>query len=153
MAIDIAQIHPMLVHFPLALMPVALAYQALTIKRRASLSTPGLLSNTNLSLLVLAAIGGSLAAIFGDIAFEAALKKGFSVAQLEGHEELGTATAVVLVGLAIVQSFFFWRGKASRRLDWTLFGFSVVTLGLLLTTAWFGGHLVYDLGVNVAVGT
>ena len=103
-----------------------------------------------LSALVLAVLGAIAAASFGDIAFDKALELGFDKAALEQHEELGFSTLWVLLGLAAWQLLARWRGlRLSGGAGWVFFLAALVGAGVLLTTAYFGGDLVYRLGVNV----
>jgi len=147
--IDLAHIHPMLVHFPLALLPVALGAQALVIARGNSLFGRSCAAQTGFWLTMLAAIGALTAAVFGDQALDIAREAGFPMVKMEGHEELGILSAWLLAGLAAVYAFFYRKQTESRILAIGLLITGLSVLALLLTTAWFGGQLVYDLGVNV----
>ncbi len=60
--IDLAHIHPMLVHFPVALLPVALSTQAITVAKGQSLFERSCSAQTGFWLTMLTA------AIFGDLA-------------------------------------------------------------------------------------
>jgi len=148
--IDIAHIHPMLVHFPLALFPVALAAQLLAVLKGESLFGRHCLSSTGLALVVLAALGAIIAAVFGDIALDHALDTGVPMASMETHEEMGQLSAVLLTGLALLESWWYRKARTDLVLSWGFLVAGVGVLVVLLTTAWFGGHLVYDLGVNVS---
>lgn len=147
--IDIAHIHPMLVHFPLALLPVALVFQSIALARGGGLFDRQCLSTTGLAILVVAAAGAGVAAIFGDIALDKAVDNGFLLSQLESHEELGKSSALLLVALAAVDGWLYWRQSVSRLASWVMLATGTAVLVLLLVTAGFGGQLVYDLGVNV----
>jgi uncharacterized membrane protein len=101
------------------------------------------------SLLVLAALGALAAAVFGDMALDIAVEHGTPLARLENHEDLGMISAGVMAALAAVQLWFFARQGQSRTLGWLLILAGIAVLATTLTTAWFGGNLVYQLGVNV----
>ncbi len=85
------------------------------------------------------------------MAYDIAVGKGVAVALLEDHEGWGTTTAIAFVAAALVR-LFLWR----RGLDRKLAGVAVAVAAtavvaiMVLVTAYFGGHLVYDLGVNIA---
>ena len=102
-------------------------------------------------LYVLSASGAIAAAIFGDMALDIARESGVAMNLLEGHEELGMLSAWVLTGITTVSAFFYQKQADSRSMAIALFVAGISVFALLLTTAWFGGHLVYDLGVNVRV--
>lgn len=150
--LDIAHIHPMLIHFPLALMPVALVAQGLALARGQSLFGRDCASSSGMLLVILAAAGAVLAAIFGDMALDQAVASGVPLGKLEGHEELGILSASALAGLAVLEGWFYVRKYNSRRLSWAAFLAGLILTGLLLLTAYYGGNLVYGLGVNVATG-
>ena len=91
------------------------------------------------------------AATFGDIALDKAVELGFDKAPLEQHEELGLTTLWILIGLALWQIYVRWRGmRLTASTGRVFFAVSLVGVGVLLTAAYFGGELVYNLGVNVA---
>lgn len=147
--IDLAHIHPMLVHFPLALLPVAVSAQAITVARGQSLFGRSCTAQAGFWLMLLAAAGAIAAAIFGDQALDIAREAGVPMAQMEGHEELGTLSAWLLAGMAALNTFFFRKQSMSKPLSLAVLFGGIVLLILLLTTAWFGGQLVYELGINV----
>ncbi len=99
--------------------------------------------------MLLAAAGAIAAAIFGDQALDIAREAGVPMAQMEGHEELGTLSAWLLAGMAALNTFFFRKQSMSKPLSLAVLFGGIVLLILLLTTAWFGGQLVYELGINV----
>lgn len=149
--IDLAHIHPMLVHFPLALLPVALAAQLLAVIKGKDLFSRHCLSSSALVLLLLAAVAAITAAVFGDIALDKAIASGVPLASLETHEELGQLTAILLSVLAVAELWLYSKAKSSVVLNWSFLILGAGVLAVLLSTAWFGGQLVYDLGVNVTI--
>ncbi len=60
----------MLIHFPLALVTVVFVAQTLTIIRGRGLFEHSCLSATRVVLIVIAAAGAIVAAVFGDIALD-----------------------------------------------------------------------------------
>jgi uncharacterized membrane protein len=149
--IDLAHIHPMLVHFPLALLPVAVSAQAITVAKGQSLFERSCTAQAVFWLLVLAAAGAIAAAIFGDQALDIARETGVPMAQMEGHEELGMLSAWLIVGMAALNGFFYRKQSTSRPLSLAVLFGGTALLILVFTTAWFGGQLVYELGINVRV--
>jgi len=147
--IDLAHIHPMLVHFPLALLPVALASQAIALWRDDNLFGRSCVAQSAFWLYVLSALGAISAAIFGDMAFDIARESGVSTNLMEGHEELGMLSAWLLSGITVVFAFFYRKQVGSRPLAITFFIAGISVLALVLITAWHGGQLVYEHGVNV----
>ena len=149
--IDIAHVHPMLVHFPIVLFLLAVAIDFLVLLKGEDLAAKSCLSTTGLVALSLAALAAVAAAIFGDIALDKAVELGFKKAPLEQHEELGLITLWILIGLTLWQVFARWRGiRLDAGKGWAFFAISLLGVGTLLTAAYFGGELVYTIGVNVA---
>ncbi len=149
--IDIAHIHPMLVHFPIVLLLLAVFIDFLVLLKGGDLAAKNCLPSVGLSALLLAALAAAAAAVFGDIALDKAVDLGFDKAPLEKHEELGLTTLWMLIGLAIWQVFARWRGiRLNATMGWLFFVITLAGAGVLLTAAYFGGELVYSLGVNVA---
>jgi uncharacterized membrane protein len=147
---SIEHIHPMIVHFPIVLAVMALLFDlwAVAIARRAggpfTSLQPGAVMLAGAGLMAVAAY------FFGDMALDVAMSRGFSEAQLETHEGWGTTTAIVLAVIGLLR-FVMWR----RQLDRSSKGAALaVALGvaavvMVSVTAYFGGQLVYGLGVNV----
>lgn len=147
--IDLAHIHPMLVHFPLALMPLAICVQIYALYRRQGLFGRSCPASMAVLLLVLAAVAAVVAAVFGDMALDHALDTGVPMDAMEEHEDFGQATAVLLALLAGVELWCYWKSVSGFAVERLLLVAGILLLSVLLITAWFGGHLVYDLGVNV----
>lgn len=148
--IDIAHIHPMLVHFPLALLPVALAMQMLALFKGRWLFEPHCLSATSIALIVIAASAAIVAVIFGDIALDQAVASGVPLATLEQHEELGKLSGVLLAALAVAGVWIYRQTNTNKNVNWVFWFVGLAVLVVLLSTAWFGGQLVYEQGVNVS---
>jgi len=147
--IDLAHIHPMLVHFPLALLPLTALLYAWIQLRGDNPFDRSCASRNLLGLMWLVALSALAAAAMGDVALDIAVDKGVPDAQLEEHEDLGFLTAWASLGLAVFQSWFYAKKTESRGLGWMMLLATLGVLGLILTTALFGGELVYQLGVNV----
>jgi len=149
--IDIAHIHPILVHFPIVLFLLALAIDFIILVKKGDLAAKDCLSTVGASALLLAALAAIAAATFGDIALDKAVELGFDKAPLEQHEELGLTTLWILIGLSAWQIFARWRSKPlNATIGWIFFAIALAGTGTLLTAAYFGGELVYSIGVNVA---
>jgi uncharacterized membrane protein len=148
----ITHIHPMLVHFPIVLLILSLALYGFMLVTGRDFADRQCLSITAAAMLVGGLICAVVAAGFGDIALDAALDKGFSKPPLEEHEDLAGITIAIFGVLAVVILGGLWKkiqltgAKAMVFLMATLVG-----VGVLLSTAYHGGELVYVKGVNVEV--
>jgi uncharacterized membrane protein len=59
----------------------------------------------------------------------------------------------VFLGIAALQLLAWWRRvPLSGGRGWAMVGLGAVGVVLVIVTAYFGGDLVYNLGVNVASG-
>ncbi len=147
-------LHPLVVHFPIALIMVAPLFVllALLIKPR----TREFIGVSAL-LMILAAGGALMATSTGSAAEHLAEKVPGAKAILHEHEELGESAEVFAIALAAALvvgfgSLCIWRQKIPRGI---ILGFGVVYLiahaaGMLVVanTAHQGGRLVHEVGVR-----
>jgi len=138
-------VHPLIVHFPIALILTALVLDLLAV----SLNKPHLhrIALWNLSL---GTLGAGVAVLTGLQAAEVA-KHSFEIWQvMELHERLGITTLVL--GLIVVAWRLKRRDQLSRRarlLALTLMLIMASTLGM---GAYLGGRMVYEFGVGGSFG-
>jgi uncharacterized membrane protein len=147
----VQHIHPILVHFPIVFF-ITLAVVDLVATARGQITTGrGALGNLSLGLAVAAGAFAIGAYFMGDAALEIAESGGFHSDIAEIHEGLGEITAAAFAIWALIRLGFWWR-------DLRLSGGSALAVSLIevagavlvVATAYYGGQLVYDLGVNVA---
>ncbi|HUL41535.1 MAG TPA: DUF2231 domain-containing protein [Burkholderiales bacterium] len=151
MIIDVARVHPILVHFPIVLFIVAVVLDIFNLSHRGDLSEGQCLPLLALGALFLGSLFAVAAAMFGDIALDKAVELGFPRAPLEQHEEFGLATMWIFIGLTAVRAVAWWRRFSLNGWpSWVLCGLGVAGVAVLITAAYFGGELVYKIGVNVA---
>jgi uncharacterized membrane protein len=147
----IAHIHPMLVHFPIVFFLSLAILDTVATMRGVSVTGRGAIGNVSTGLALLAGLFAIVTYVFGDMALEFAEAGGFHSDIAEVHEGLGEATAAAFAIWAIVRVVAWWRNA-----HWRGGGAALLTLVELLgavivvTTAYYGGELVYNLGVNVA---
>jgi uncharacterized membrane protein len=149
--ISIALIHPMLVHFPIVLLITAVTMDIIVLLIKKDLAGRQCLPLIALSALLLGTLSAGLAAIFGDIALDKAVSLGFPTGPLETHETLALITIAVFSLHCLLRLLAVWRRSSLQGIiGWisALPGF--VGVALLITTAYYGGELVYHFGVNVA---
>jgi uncharacterized membrane protein len=147
----IAHIHPMLVHFPIVFFLSLAILDTVATMRGVSVTGRGAIGNVSTGLALLAGLFAIVTYVFGDMALEFAEAGGFHSDIAEVHEGLGEATGAAFAIWAIVRVVAWWRNA-----HWRGGGAALLTLVELLgavivvTTAYYGGELVYNLGVNVA---
>tara|TARA_R110001606_G_C15404705_1_gene654273 strand:- start:13214 stop:13684 length:471 start_codon:yes stop_codon:yes gene_type:complete len=146
-----AHIHPMIVHFPLVLLPVAIAMQFTALVRNQDLASTQCLPLAGFRFLIFGTITALVAAAFGDISMAKALSRGFTIAPLQEHEQLGMISIILFVFLTVTHGFIRWSNfSLSGGRGWFMVSIGIFATASLLITAYFGGQLVYELGVNVA---
>ena len=149
--INITHIHPMLVHFPIVLFILAVLMDGYIVSRGGDLGRRDCLVMAGFWTLVIGLVFALGAAFFGDIALDKAVDAGFSADPLEEHELLATVTIAIFGALALAQGFALWRRQAvTGARGWLFLLTGLVGIGVLISTAYHGGNLVYELGVNVA---
>ena len=135
-------IHPIVVHFPIALLCASVAFDTL-----ASRWPTGGLRETSLYTLLAGVMAAGLAVVTGGMEEDLAKRAGAPESVLELHESLGTVTLVVfvvLLGLRLAMQLG-WL-KEIRALSLGLGAIGVVILAL---TGYWGGDLVYTYGIGV----
>jgi len=140
-------IHPMMAHFPIALLFAALALDGagLALKKDR-------LRQAALPVLALAVLGGIVAAITGDMAHDAISKMTAELNELiETHQDFAFATlaaAVVAVALRIWAEY----KKAIQGL-WGYMSFVALLIAAILVgiTGYFGGEIVFKYGAGTSL--
>ena len=138
------RVHPMLVHFPIALLFTSVLFDAAGawFKRDN-------FRNGALWLLILGLLGGVAAAIAGDWAEEAAEKAGIPESMIETHETFAFVTlgifGVLLLGRLMLRNQF------TRKTLIPYFLIAAIGLGTLSATGHYGGDLVYEQGAGVRI--
>jgi uncharacterized membrane protein len=151
-ATALPNLHPVLVHFPIALAAVALLFDALAFVRPRwpSFDASGAL------LWTLAASGAGAAYLAGErAADQAGLLAAAAEAALGEHADAALATLVSLGALALFRIGLAWRDRALDRVRRDLLrGAALVAAlavqGLVAYTADLGGALVYRHGIAVS---
>lgn len=137
MAIRLSEVHPALVHFPIALLPVAIGADALgLVTKNRELYPVGRIG------IMLAAASAAVAGVFGFIAQEEVDIDDETRPILQTHRTLNIAALGVVTALAI-------RRAAQKRpgAGYLLAGLAAIaTVGV---SAYLGGKLVYAHGVAV----
>lgn len=149
--IPVQHIHPMIVHFPIVLIFCLAAFDVIATFTGHSVSGRTVAGNISTVLAVLAGASAVVAAMFGDMALEFAEATGFHSEIAEIHEGLGQTTATAFGIWALIRLFLWWKDKRfAGGVGFVMPVVAVAGVCLVIATAYFGGQLVYDLGVNVA---
>ena len=147
----IEQIHPMVLHFPIVLIMILAVHDLFGLSRGLPLGGRGTYATVAMAIAVSAGASALLAAVFGDIALDTAVERGFQDGLAEMHEGLGSTAATLFAIWAALRAFVWWRQIEISGWKSSLVAIVDIALVLLvIVTAYFGGQLVYEYGVNVA---
>ena len=138
-------LHPLIVHFPIALLLTALLLDLLALAmKRPALHRVAL---WNLSLGTL----GAAAAVFTGLRAAEVAKHSFEIWQImELHERLGITT--LILGLMACGLRLFKRDQLSPRLRFFSLILMVAFAGTVSYGAYLGGRMVYVFGVGSSFG-
>jgi uncharacterized membrane protein len=149
--LSLAHIHPVLVHFPIVFFLTLAVIDIAASLRGRSVTGRTALGNLSTGLAAAAGLFAVAAFFFGDAALEIAEDGGFHSDIAEIHEGLGTFTAFAFLAWALIRGFLWWRDiRIENGFKSAIAMLEVAGAILVVATAYYGGELVYDLGVNVA---
>lgn len=137
MAIRLEQIHPIVVHLPVSLLPLAVGAELLG----AATDSPSL-RRFGRQAMAAAAVGAVASAVTGLIAGEEVNVEGPSRDKLMTHRNLNALVTVATSWMAL------WRRRRERP-NASYLAAGLAGVGVLAYTAYLGGQLVYDTGVGV----
>jgi len=145
-ATSLPNLHPAVVHFPIALLLTALALDlgCLLLRRLTWVDRAAT------TLYILGAFGAVAAYLSGDAAADSMLGlPGVAQAALAEHERFALLTLVSAAVTAALRLLVSWLGRRDKRLAIGAFRLlalaaSLVTAGLLLVAADHGGALVFE---------
>jgi uncharacterized membrane protein len=149
--ISLQHVHPVLVHFPIVFFLTLAIFDLVAVFLGKAVTGRSAVANASTGLALLAGLSAIVAYFFGDMALTIAESRGFSSEIAEIHESLGVFTASAFAVWAIGRAFLWWRDiRLSGRLGAAVPVAEVLGAALVVATAYYGGQLVYELGVNVA---
>lgn len=135
-------LHPMLVHFPIALLFASVFFDFLAMMTKRET-----FRQTGFWLLIFGWLGGLAATLAGFWSEEGVEKMGVPEAAIERHEFFAIATLAVFAALMLIR---WWRrARPSFNKNIVYAAVALVGLALLSTTGFFGGDLVYRYGAGV----
>jgi len=140
-------LHPMVIHFPIALLIIGFASDLSGLVLRSEW-----LKRAGLMLLILGAVAAAAAVKTGSMQEETILKPATMEATIETHEESGETTMWFFLVLAAARAAAAGFKKLSTAPHVVLILAWAVGLALLTRTAYYGGELVYRHGAGVGVG-
>ncbi len=143
-------IHPMMVHFPIVFLLSLFLIDLIATARGKSLTGRTALGNLSAGLAVVTALSAIATVYFGGVALHIAEQGGFENEIAEIHEHLGEFTTLALVIWAVIRAVLWWRDtRLAGGTAWVVPAVELVGAVVIVFVAYYGGQLVYDLGVNV----
>ncbi|TJV07475.1 MAG: hypothetical protein E5Y12_00610 [Mesorhizobium sp.] len=151
--IPVQHIHPMLVHFPIVLIYTLVVIDLVALARGNTVTKR---SGAGTISTFIALVAGAFAIgtwFYGGLALDHAEAAGFSSDIAEIHESLGGITAFAFLIWGLVRLGLWVRNRELRLLTIAIPLIEIGGAILVTATAYYGGLLVYELGVNVAKTT
>jgi len=142
-------LHPMIVHFPIALLLVGFLSEIIGLILKKDFFT-----KTAFYLLILGTLGVVAAYISGDITGEGIAETGALKNALEMHEEAAQLSLWLMTAAAITRiGFVLWK-KYSGVYKWFSLVLFLVGVLSIVRTGYYGGELVYKhaAGVQLTIG-
>lgn len=141
----IPNLHPLFVHFPIALVSLSALFHVVAVAARGKPCAAhcAILAHTTLWLGALAALP---TVFFGWQAFNSVSHDEASHAAMLVHRTWALGTLVLLLVLA---GWDAWRSKVDTNPALWFVALVIGAWGLVATTAWHGGELVYRHGLGV----
>lgn len=144
MPADFGSLHPLLVHFPIALLIAALLFDLLGWWRRRDSFT-----EAALGIQALGVVGVILGVVSGNQAEEAVEHLPGIHEVLERHETLGQVLLWVGLGVVALRVFLLWRRQRGTGTKALMVALSLGLAVLVGVTGYYGGRLVYEFGAGV----
>ncbi|CDX53210.1 conserved membrane hypothetical protein [Mesorhizobium plurifarium] len=146
---EIQHIHPILVHFPIVLMYTLVVIDLAALANSNAVTTRSGVGTISSFAAAAAGIFAVSTWFFGGIALDHAEAAGFSSQIAEIHEGLGGISALAFLGWGLFRLALWVRNRELKTLGPAIPAIEVAGAALVTVTAYYGGQLVYDLGVNV----
>lgn len=146
---DLTHLHPMIVHFPIALLIVGFLSDIVGLLTKRDFFT-----QTGFYLFTLGAVGVIAAFMSGEQAGDGIVEEGVLKQALENHEEAATL-AIWVVGIAVVfRIALFLLKKYSGVLKMVSLALGLLAVMAIARTGYYGGELVYKhaAGVKLDLG-
>ncbi|OGG51708.1 MAG: hypothetical protein A3F84_23450 [Candidatus Handelsmanbacteria bacterium RIFCSPLOWO2_12_FULL_64_10] len=137
-------IHPLIVHFPIALLLTSVLADLLALLRLRTV-----FKDVALFLLILGVIGAVAAGVSGERAAEAVAHLPDLREAVEQHEDFATGTIWLFIALLLSRLYMVIKGRFVSIFRAAYFIVSLAAGGLLMATAYSGGNLVYERGAGV----
>ncbi len=141
---DLTHLHPMIIHFPIALLFVGFLADAigLTLKK-------DFFIKAGFYLLILGTLGVVAAYLSGNFAGEGVTEVGALKQALETHEDAATLTLWLMIGASLVRVAMVLLKKYAGIYRWVALLIFFLGVASIARTGFYGGELVYKHAAGV----
>ena len=139
--------HPLIVHFPIALLLTSILADLLAVLRPGSI-----FKEIAFFLLILGVAGAIAAGVSGDRASEQIASLPALREAAKQHEDFATGTIWLFLALLLARLYMMIKGRFVSLFRTTYLLISLIAGGLLMVTGYSGGKLVYEYGAGVKSG-
>jgi len=136
---DTAHLHPMLVHFPIALITIGFVADVVSL----FLKSEKCLSKTGLYLMILGTLAAIAAWSSGHL-FTSEPSQGSIVEIFEKHEAGALITMLVMIIGSALRIWLVVQKKEETQLKWVVFGLYFLGCAAVTFTGFMGGTMVYN---------
>ncbi|TSE12844.1 hypothetical protein C1D09_007065 [Mesorhizobium intechi] len=148
--VPIQHIHPIFVHFPIVIILTVTLVDIVGFWRRHDMTVRSGAGTISTGLAVAAGLFAVATWYLGGLALDFAESGGFSSPVAETHEGLGGVTALAFLIWGALRLGLWVRNRGIGSMAVAIPAIEIAGSALVTITAYYGGILVYDLGVNVA---
>lgn len=145
----IQHVHPILVHFPIVLIYTLAIIDLVALVGSNAVTMRSGVGTISTFVAVTAGLFAIATWFFGGVALDYAEAAGFSSEVAEIHESLGTISAFTFLSWGLVRLALWVRNRELGTLALAIPAIEIAGAALVTVTGYYGGQLVYDLGVNV----
>lgn len=139
-----AHFHPMIVHFPVALITVGFIAEVSSLLFKSEKC----LSKTGFYLMILGALSAIAAWTTGQL-FTSEPTQGEIVRVFENHENAAMVTMIIMVIGSLFRIWLIIKKKEETKLKWIAFGFYLLAFAAVTYTGFMGGTMVYDFMMSL----
>ncbi len=143
---DFNHLHPMIVHFPIALLFIGFLADAVGI-----LFKKEFFSKAGFYLLIMGTLGVVAAYLSGNFAGEGVTEAGALKQALETHEDAATISLWLMTGAAVVRIALVLLKKYTGVYKWAAFVLLLFGVASITRTGYYGGELVYKHAAGVTI--
>ena len=143
---DFNHLHPMIVHFPIALLFIGFLADAIGIIFKKEFFT-----KAGFYMLVLGTLGVVAAYLSGHLAGEGVTEAGALKQALENHEDAATISLWLMTGVAVVRIGLVLFRKYTGAYKWVALILFLLGVASITRTGFYGGELVFKHAAGVTI--